>query len=54
MSQTTKREPYEPPAVLRVRFASGELAVGACKKTAISGSPNCYVGGINQGPRVGS
>ncbi len=28
----TKREPYEPPAVQRVRFAPGEVAAAGCKQ----------------------
>jgi hypothetical protein len=37
----TEREPCEKPTVIRVRIASGEMAVGACK-TRTGGGPTAH------------
>jgi len=29
--ERTRREPYQPPAILRVKLVKGELAVAGCK-----------------------
>jgi hypothetical protein len=31
MERRTRREPYEPPSILRVKLVKGELAVAGCK-----------------------
>jgi hypothetical protein len=39
MSEKPRREPYQPPQVLRVKLVQGEMAVTGCKQRAQATGP---------------
>lgn len=51
--EKTKREPYEPPAVCRVRFAAGEVAAAACKSIP-RGAGRCERNNVIKSQTIGS